>query len=418
MRLQIFDQGKHEYVSKMYFAPMLAYARSNGIDLSVSDKLVPTKGVGMICDADHLTPAVIMHFKENDCPLFAFNCIDSAYLTEMLRFNPYLPLINRIFMISGVPNKQISHATVIDNDFTIRADPRHYLYDTAWKEFDFLRQKGAIQSLPYLIWNRVPIPERKSFEQRRPTILFRGGGHFLRVLAYMMALKNGCADNASGFLLSDYFKDDMNPQFRYCDDCRREFKFHGQFPYTPNPKRNEECNSIAEWGNELDLRNSGNWNNKCPRSFYWLAEQFQKKHGPIDMVAFERAMNFRAEPEEQHRQAVADVRFYADCKWEFSIYAAQRFWEAASVGTVNLLPQRAVDQDYFPVMKQGEHFVCFGDDMSGLDLPEGHFTAEHFNQISENAYQLWKKWIEPHEYAISTNLLKHIFDLIFTPRDC
>lgn len=415
MRFQIYDEGKHEYVSKMYFAPMLEYARDNGVDLSIASKLVPTKGVGMICDADHLTPGVIMHFKENDCPLFAFNCIDSAYLTETLRFNPYLPLVNRIFMISGVPNKQVSHATVIDNDFTIRAEPRHYLYTDAWNTFNWLREKGALQPLPYLIWNKVRIPERKPFEQRRPTILFRGGAHFLRVVTYLMALKNGCADEASGFLLRDYFRDDMNPQFRYCEPCRREMKFYGEsIPMQDFPKP-EECTSSAEWGGDLNLRNPGNWNNKCPRSFYWLAERFEEKHGKIDMGQLCKALNFASESEEQHRQTVADVRFYADCKWEFSIYATQRFWEAASVGTVNLLPDRANDQDYFPVMRAGEHYLNFWDDLS----PKFFDTRkDEFDQISENAYQLWKKWIEPQHYAISTNLLKHIFDLIHTPRDC
>lgn len=412
MRLHLYDPTKkHEYVSRMYYAPMRKYAAANGIDLVATDTM-DVQG-GLICDADYLSPETILRLKESGTQIFSFNCIDSAYLSEPIRFTGFMPLINRIFMVSGVPNKLVSHATVVDDDFTIRADPRHYLYESAWQSFQFMRERGGIISLPYLIWNNLRIPERKQFNEKRPTVLFRGGGHFLRVLSYMMALRNGCADQESGFMLRDYFREDMNPQFRYCDSCRDVFRRHGNFPYAP-PLERAGCNAVHDWGDKLDLSRPGAWNNRCPKSFYWLAEQFSARHGSLDMHKLATALNKPTQDEDGHRNTVSQVRFYADTKWEFSIYAAQRFWEAASVGTVNLLPKRAADQDYFPAMKEGEHFLTFGDDLSGLTADIEQRQYEH---IANNSYDLWDRWIKPGEFGTNTNLLRHIFDTILTPRD-
>ncbi len=413
MRLHLYDpHQKHEYVSRMYYAPMKRYAAANGIDLVSIDTLDPVTG-GIICDADYLAPDLILRMKEAGTQLFAFNCIDSAYLSEPIRFSSFMPLINRIFMVSGVPNKLVSHATAVDDDFTIRAEPRTYLPEASWQSFQFMREHGGILSLPYLIWNNIQIPPRKPFAAKRPTILFRGGGHFLRVLSYMVALRNGCADPESGFMLRDYFREDMNPQFRYCDPCRAVFREKGTFPYE-SPLAREGCNAVHDWGGKLDLSRPGAWNNRCPKSFYWLAEQFAAKHGALDIPQLASALNRATQDEEGHRRTISNSRFYADTKWEFSIYASQRFWEAASTGTVNLLPKRAADQDYFPAMKEGEHFLTFGDDLSGMTAD---IAEDDYERIASNAHALWSQWIQPGEFGTNTNLLRHIFDTILTPRD-
>jgi hypothetical protein len=398
----------------MYYEPMWKYAEDHGIELTRTNDLTPTSGNGVICDADYLTPEKIRWFRENSCDLFAFSCIDSAFLSETIRYTPEMLLINRIFSISGIPNTNTSNATGIDSNFQFTAQPRQFLPQPSWENFNFMRERGALQSLPFPIWNRLQIPERKKFEDKRPTVLFRGGGHFLRVLAYFRALQGGFADAASGFTLGPYFNEKMNPQFRYCNECRRIYKQNGyRYPLGVLGGR-DGCNSAADWGGELDFTNPGAWNNECPKSFYWLAEQYAKRHGEMDMNHLCNVLNFKAEDEEGHRATVRDCRFFSDCKWEFSIYAAQRFWEAASVGTVNLLPRRANDQDYFPVMKDGEHYVTYADDFSDMTAD---IDKEKFDYIAENSYQLWKKWIEPTDYFISTNLLRHIFDLILSPRN-
>lgn len=397
---------KNEYVTRMFFAPMLAYAKDRGIPTTTASDLLPTHGQAMVCNADYLTPEIITHFRENDCPIFAFSCIDSAWLSEALRYTPAAASISRIFMVTGVQTTNFSNATTILPDFGIGTELRRFVPNTNWELFDDLRRNGTIQPLPYVQWSRHTPPPRLAFKDRRPTALFRGGNHFFRVLAYYFALQRGFADPDSGFQVRDYFREDMNPQFRFCDECRHVFRSNlERYPYDVLARCRCE---FAQWGgNEINIDTPSRWNNRCPAAFYWLAEKFQEKHGRLDMQAVEKALNFVSESEQDHLATVGKVRFYADCKWEFSIHAAQRFWEAASVGTVNLLPRRANDQDYFPVMRDGEHYLTYADDFSDLtdDIDEVRF--EH---ISNNAYDLWSHWMRPtEEYAISPNLLARIY---------
>lgn len=409
MRFAFYDPKpfKNDYVSRMYLQSMREYARDKGIHVEEASHLTPTSGRALVCNADYLTPEVIKHFRENDCPIFAFSCIDSAWLSEALRYNPAAPLVSRIFMITGVQTTNYSAATVIDSDFRIRTETRKFVGDTYWEMFDEMRRDGTIQPLPYVQWSRHTPPARLSFEQRRPTVLFRGGHHFQRVLAYFFALQRGFADPASGFLARDYFCEDMNPDFRFCQQCREIFRANGDF-FPAWAKTIAKCSSPAPWGGELDLSNTSLWNNRCPESFYWLAQKFSEKHGSISLSEVERALNFRPETEQDHLATTGMARFAADCKWEFSIHASQRFWEAASVGTVMLLPRRANDQGYFPCIMDGEHYITYSEDFSD-------FTAdvdkERYEHISENVFRLWEKWMKPTEtYAISPNLLRHIFN--------
>lgn len=125
------------------------------------------------------------------------------------------------------------------------------------------------------------------------------------------------------------------------------------------------------------------------------------------MTAVETAMNYRSQEPGEHLRSIRDARFYADAKWEFSINMAQRFWEGACSGTVNLIPRRANDQDYFPAMKDDRDFMTFSDDFSDLtaEVDEAKYQA-----VADNAFALWEEWIRPTRYAISSNLLKWMFD--------
>lgn len=414
MRLSFYDPHPfaNEYVSRKFLEPMMHYARDKGISHKRTDALVPEYGYGVVCNADYLDAASIRHFRDNDCPIFAFSCIDSAYLSESLRHLPEAELIDRIFMVSGVQTTNISNATVIDSEFNISTEKRTFLGGESWAIFNRMREAGTLQSLPYVPWDRYDPPGHTGFEQRRPTILFRGGNHFFRVLGYLFALRHGLADPESGFQARAYFADNMDPRFRFCDSCRAYFKKSGQhFPpgHEYNPK---DCTSPAPWGDVLDLSVTGLWNNRCPASYYWLAEQFQKRHGAINFPSFERALNYESQPPEDHLRAIAGATFYADAKWEFSINMAQRFWEAAAVGTINLIPRRANDQQYFPFMQDGEHYLTFADDFS--DIGQVSVEKEQFDRITANAQDMYERWIRPTDYGISTNLLRHIFDLILS----
>lgn len=410
MRLSFYDPQpyQNEYVSLMFLGPMMAYARDNGIEQRLTDRLVPESGRATVCNADYLTPEVVQHFKENNCPLIGFSCIDSAYLSQTIRHGAHLSDVSLVFMISGVPNRNTSNATVIDNQFNVRAEERRYLPDEDWARFDGMRKSGRLMSLPYVPWHHLPEVPRLSYDEKRPTIMFRGGNHFLRFIAYLFALRNSCADPASGFQARAYFADDMNPQFRFCEACRALFKQHGDY-YPISEREDGDCTSPAPWGGQLDFSVPGLWNNRCPESFYWLSRKFVERHGPIDMTAVEVALNFRSQSPTHHLTEVGRARFYAEAKWEFSINAPQRFWEGASVGTINLLPRRSNDQDYFPVMHDGEHYLTFSDDLSDItaDIPK-----HRFEEITENARRLYDYWIRPSRYAISSNLIDHIFKRI------
>lgn len=412
MKLRIYDpgypNGANEYVSKMFFAPMLAYGPEAGHDIALTDVLVPSISTTVICNADHVTPRIIEWFHENEVPLVVFSCIDSAYLAESIRYAPEARRIKKIFMVSGVQNTNVSNATVFHADGRITAESRQFLPEKSWALFDAMRVEGRLQSLPYVPWRKLNAPTPLPFEEKRPTVLFRGGNHFLRVVAFYVALSRGCADPQCNFQTGFYFADDMNPQFRYCDGCRRTWNANGgRYPFV-DATTPQECLSEAIHAADPFLV-PGMWNNRCPQSFYNLAAVYFKERvrdvsGPI-----EDALNGKREPDEGHLQAINKARFYADSKWEFSINMAQRFWEAASVGTVNLLPQRAADQDYFPQMFAGEHFSTFKDDMSDLSAEAG---AMEYQAIANQTFALYQKWMNPEKHAISDSLLGHIFNQI------
>lgn len=395
---------KNDYVSRMFLAPMQAYAEHNGIPARRTNELAPVADGTFVCNADYYTPEVIRWFHENNCPMVAISCIDSAYLSESFRHAPEILMLNRVFAVTGIQNTNISNATVIDDNFNITTEPRRFLPEEDWNRFDEMRQTGRLLSLPYVPWDSMENPPRKSFSEKRPTAIFRGGNHFFRVLAWLKAMSNGAADERSGFQTRDYFQEKMNPDFRYCEDCRFQFRRKDYYPL--NSYRGG-CTSPAPWGGVLDVHPTGRWNNRCPASYYWLAVRFHERYGNINMNSVETAMNYRSQEPEDHLRSIRDCRFYADSKWEFSINMAQRFWEGACAGTVNLIPRRANDQDYFPVMKDGEHYLTFADDFSDLtsEVDEARYQA-----IADNTHALWEEWIKPTQYAISSNLLKWMFD--------
>lgn len=412
MKLAFFNPlpWRNQYASQMFLQPLFNYARDRGVTVKQADALVPEHGWAHICNADYLTPEVVQHFKECGCLVYGVNCIDSAYPSETLR-GPHLADVTKLFMVSGVQNTNFSEATVIDPDFTIRAEQRQFLPDDEWAVFDAMRRDGRILPLPYVPWEPIQSVSRVPFSAKRPTVLFRGGNHLLRFVTFLFALRNGCADERSGFQTRAYFSDDMNPQFRYCEECRATYRAFGYFPYKisgPNGMNLGDCQSEAPWGGDsVDMSVPGRWNNRCPQSFYWLSEQFAKKHGSIDMSAVERALNYHDERSYDHLEAIAGARFYAECKWEFSIHMPQRFWEAASVGTLSLLPARSGDQDYFPRVPR--LFRMFGNDLTDIspDVNEGYYEW-----AAQETLEIYQKWIAPTKYVIGTALLEHMLNHI------
>lgn len=122
-------------------------------------------------------------------------------------------------------------------------------------------------------------------------------------------------------------------------------------------------------------------------------------------------MNARWLPQREHLEMLSRITFTSDLKWLFSIYAAQRFWDAAMVGCVNLLPSRTADQDYFPEMYPGEHYLTFGENLNGLEL-ESESDKKLYGEVSANAKALYDSYMRPTDFSIGTPILKHIFDRI------
>lgn len=103
---------------------------------------------------------------------------------------------------------------------------------------------------------------------------------------------------------------------------------------------------------------------------------------------------------------------FADFKWIFSIYAPPRFWEGAEAHTVNLVPERMNDQEFFPVIQEDVHYVTFKEDFSNLK-EVCSISQEKFEFVTHNCFELYKKWIQKKEdYRVSPSLLAHILQEI------
>lgn len=393
MKLAFYDPPHNEYVSKMYFAPLEQFARNSGIEVKRIDSPIPERGWTMLCNAGKLTQEIVDHFRDNGCKIAAVSCNDSAYLTANIdNFFHRIPLL---FTVSGVQKVNFSKQSVMNPDMTVTTRDVQFLPDFQWEIYSLMRDSGRLLPLPYVPWDRldeVPIPAQKT-----PKILFRGGNHFWRFVAYLHALKNGVAHPASGFLTEDYFRHDMNPQFRYCETCRAERAINGG----RMPRISGMTHCDCDLGT-TDLDEPLKWNNRTPRAFFWLASFFD-----VDLGEVENALNFRRQTAEQHLRSVADAAFFADCKWEFSIPLAQRVWESASVGTINLMPKRAADQEYFPHFEDGVDYLTFSDDFSDIG------QQEYKENIAANAKAKYERWIKPGpNYVTNENLMRYILDRI------
>lgn len=401
------------YVSLMFFTPLIQYCHQNGIPVKRIQEPVPEFGWTMVCNAYHLTAELVAHFDNNRCPIVAFSCNDSAYLTANIQdFFHHIPLL---FTISGVQKVNYSNRSVMNADMSVSLEPVQFLPDEEWNRYDHMRQSGRLLPLPYVPWDRLPdvhIPEQKT-----PKILFRGGCHFWRFVAYLHAVKAGVAHPASGFLLRDYFDEKMVPQFRFCEKCRADYLEGGKWMSNSSLYTQCECSPHQAqyegdvYVNKEEMEQPLSWNNRTPRGFFSLAHTFcVKNDGCIPQADVEMALNFQRQSADHHLRAIADAAFFCDMKWEFSIHTAQRFWEAASVGTVNVLPHRAVDQDYFPHLLPDYHYAWFRDDFTGFGTPE--WMANNTAIVAGNAKALYEQWIKPSDYVTNTNLLKLILQEI------
>lgn len=407
MNITLYDPKPtiHDYLSPMYFQPMREFSRRNGIPLSDLVTLTDIKNSIVVLNADYLKPDVVSMLKNNGNKIVGFSVTDSSYVSQCCRESKDLQNIDLMFMLTGLQKVNEGYEMIVNPDFSIGLEKRQFLPEDDWRTFDEMRRSGRLQSLPYVHAERQPHVEAKPYNLRSQKALIRGGHHMRRFILALKLMEIGKLDCNSGFVTSPYFRDDMNPQFRYCDECREIWKRGKTYPANSG-NGGANCKN-PEWpATGWHLSNLGAWNNRCPESFYRVAGKYDANMGMV-----EKLLNARWLPQREHLEMLARITFTSDLKWLFSIYAAQRFWDAAMVGCINLLPRRTADQDYFPKMYAGEHYAVFGERMDWI-RNESEISEVDYGNISRSAKALYDDYMRPADYAIGTPILKHIFSKI------
>jgi hypothetical protein len=404
MNIVFFDPPptRNDYLTVMYFDPMKKYVmRALNKPAHTTEVLERTHNATVLCNAGYLTPEIISTLKENGNKIVGFSVTDSSWVDQACRAGMDLGRVDLMFMLTGIQKVNFGHELVMAPDFKLTLEPRAFLSPEDWGVFHGMHIAGRLQSLPYVHWEQQPQVPAQPYAARSQKVLMRGGHHMRRFLLALEFIKGGRLDCNSGFVTTPYFQDDMNPQFRYCDECRRTWKAYKAYPFS----RDKACSCPAH-----PLSNLGLWNNGSPSRFYELADGLCS-----DMKAVELLFNARWLRQQEHLEMLARITFTSDYKWLFSIYAAQRFWDAALVGAINLLPSRTADQDYFPVMHPDEHYVTFDEDLGKGDVwKSAEISEAKYNAVSKAARALYDEWMRPTDYTISTNLLRHIFTTIET----
>lgn len=399
----------HDYLLKVYFEGLIQFCAANNIPYRTTQEL-DIHNETVLIDTDYLTSEVCEKLKNNGCKIVGFNLIDSSGIAQPLL--AHMDDADLIFSITGLQTTNIGHELEFDENFQPQLVERKFLPDEQWATFNMMRLTGRLLSLPYVHWERQPEPGHIPYDQKNGKVLVRGGAHFKRVVLSYFLMRAGLLDENSGFPMKSYFEEWTNPQFRFCHECRGRYARDNSRYAHHVSDRPEPCNSPANWGNgALDLSNSGNWNNRCPRSFYWLADKFEQRNGPIDPRLLESLFNADFVKAEEHQAMLRRSSFTADLKWIHSVYIAQRFWDAAICGTINLLPSRTEDQEYFPKISRFEHYIPFLEDMSQYGSMMAAESTLH-DYITNNCWSLYTRWIRPTDYKVNTNLLRHIVERI------
>lgn len=142
-----------------------------------------------------------------------------------------------------------------------------------------------------------------------------------------------------------------------------------------------------------------------------MSAAFKIRNGHGGPLAVAALLNSKWLSSEDHLKLLARITFTTDLKWLFSIYAAQRFWDAAMVGCLNILPRRTNDQQFWPEMNPGEHYLTFSEDLQTLPL-EFEVDEKTYSEVSANAKALYDSYMKPTEFAIGTPILERIFSQI------
>jgi hypothetical protein len=402
----------NEYCTIMFLHPLIECARDRGHQVGECNPDT-VRDSHVVLLTDHLTEERIYRLKENGNKIIGINVTDSSYISGAIRYAKSLPLVDLIFMVSGVQAANEDFDLVLTDDFELQQVPKPFLDPQNWAVFDRLVKAEKLKSLPYVPWTRINPPPWTPWAQRSQKTILRGGGHSRRFMLALFLMLKDRLDPNSGFVLRPYFADDMNPQFRFCEACRRTQRAEGVANY--HPENLQFCNSPAHGSfdnnREFDVKDLGHWNNRCPNSFFWFAEEFAKRYGPLDMEIVKKMLNARWLHPDEHMAMLGRILFTSDLKWIHSIYQPQRYWEAAAAGCINVLPERAIMQIYFPETKPYDHYLVYGEKMRQLDM-EFRIDEGPYREMAAANRNLFDRWIQPTTYRTNTNLLEHMLGLM------
>lgn len=404
MNIVFFDPPgplQHQYLTDMFFATLKAWLKDKQpCTWGIADNIHTCTGSVVILNADHLTPDVISGLRDNGNRIVGFSCIDSSYIAQPCREAENMKNVDLIFALTGLQTVNKGQEVVMTPDFKLELEDRTFLPEKDWEVFDSMRKSGRLQSLPYVQWEKQPSVSPRPYGERSQKAIIRGGHHMRRFLLCLELMKHELLDVNSTFYTAPYFADSMVPQFRYCGQCRSSFHSHGSFTLSGFACSPDCTNPHAK---ALNVSNLGEWNNRCPSSFFKLA---QKLNAPMKQV--EALLNGRWIRQEEYLSMLSRITFTSDLKWLFSIYAAQRFWDAAMAGCVNVLPSRTAEQEYFPDIQPDIHYLTYQEDMSKLG-EEFAIDEKIYNYVSGNAREVYETWLRATDYAINTRLLQHIW---------
>ena len=394
MKLSFYDPGpppKNDYLTIMYFKELIKFCADNNIPVESIPDLDVRKST-VILNSHWLTAGVITKLKENGNTIISFDINDNTGFTGVIPDDEIMG-IDLIFKVAGIQKTTDSYEFMVDDDLNYYREKQPFLGGNHAKYFEVVNS-GKVRPLPHVVWNPV-IVEKVAWADRKRLALVRGGHHYQRVHLLFQLLSKRLADHNSMFPGSMYVH-------QYCDGCKQAFKDHGGIKYsnlTDTPCR------MKNW--EGGFTGNGTWNNQCIPRYLDLAKKFQDRHGGLDFDMVEKAFDGRF-ANNWLNSILSRYVFYADVKWIFSIYAPPRFWEGAGARTVNLLPERLNDQEQFPKIEDGVHYLTYREDFSNIQEVMETFTEERFEYITNNCFELYDKWIRPVRYKSSESLLQYI----------
>lgn len=383
------------FLKELYFDSIHKHA-----GITYTDELETLSNQVILVEGERLTPELILRLKNQGNKLVVFDINDNSIFTYTYSHSPATLEIDLMFKVAGIQKTNFSYDTYVNSEMGFSKVLLQFLNEERWSFYETLKKTNRIHSLPYVPYSHFNV-DLTPWEDKNKLALVRGGHHYSRFLIFLQLLRINFIDRNSVFNAIDY-------RGTFCPDCKKAIEEQGKitFDYVRNHKMRCKVSDVS--GSIFDRR--GDWNNSDIPKFMQMGDIFNKKN-PIDLSMFEDAFCSSFMAENYFHQLISRYILFADLKWVFSIYVPPRFWQAAQAHTVNLVGSRINDQDYFPEIKEGDHYLSYSEDFSDLESFK-NVTKEQSDHIAQNCFSLYKHWIYPDRYKISTNLINHIVEKI------